>query len=158
MAWRAGSGTLGGMIPLLAAVAVGVVALWPRLRAAVTDATPDQAWDHFLVESGLRPVPVTMPDVQRVTELADVPLTLLDRAALGRTDGHLAMVAPLANDRVLVAVRRPGPTATAPGLVVRGGWVAQVMPGPPAEAWSTTAARATVASGAPSGPGPPPEA
>lgn len=133
------------MIPLLAAVAVGVVALWPRLRASVSDAGPDQAWDHFLVSSGLRPVPVSMADVQRVAELADVPPSLLDRAALGRTDTNLALVAPLTNARVLVAVRRPGPASTAPGLLVRDGWVAQVMAGPVERAWATTATRGTTA-------------
>ncbi len=140
------------MIALLAAVAVGVVALWPRLRAVVSDAAPDQVWDHFLVASGLRPVPVTMADVQRVAELADVPPTLLDRAALGRPDGHLTLVAPLVNDRVLVAVRRPGPAPTAPGLVVRDGWIAQVMEGPVPDAWAATATRPTASSGPPTGP------
>lgn len=145
LARSAGSGILATMIPLLAAVAVGVVALWPRLRVALSEAGPDQAWDHFLVASGMRPVPVSMADVQRVAELADVPPTLLDRAALGRTDGHLALVAPLTNARVLVAVRRPGPASTAPGLVVRDGWVAQVMEGPAEQAWATSTARATTA-------------
>lgn len=130
------------MIPLLAAIGLGVVALLPRLRAARAASTPEQAWDHFLVASGMRPVPLSMADVQKVAALADVPPSLLDRAALGRVDGALALVAPLANGRVLVAVRRTGPAPTAPGTKVREGWFMQVRPGPVERAWADTPVRA----------------
>lgn len=133
------------MIPLLAAIGLGVVALLPRLRAARASATPEQAWDHFLVASGMRPVPVSMADVQKVALLADVPPSLLERAALGRVDGALALVAPLANGRVLLAVRRKGPAPTAPGLKVRDGWFMQVRPGPIEQAWAGSPVRATAA-------------
>lgn len=131
------------MMFLLAAVGVGVAALLPRLRASATASSPDQVWDHFLVATGMRPVPVTMRDVRAVAELADVPTTLLDRVALGRTGGNLAMVAPLTNGRVLVAVRRDGPAASSPGLVVRGGWHIDLRPGPAEDAWATSPARGT---------------
>ncbi len=130
------------MIPLLAAIGLGVVALLPRLRAARATALPDQAWDHFLVASGMRPVPVTMADVQKVATLADVPPSLLERAALGRVDGTLALVAPLVNGRVLLAVRRNGPAPTSPGLTVRDGWVMEVRPGPVERAWGDSSVRA----------------
>ncbi|MBY5162820.1 hypothetical protein [Salsipaludibacter albus] len=135
------------MIPLLAVIGVGVVALWPRLRTSFASTPPDQAWDHFLVASGLRPVPVSMADVQAVAERAGVPTELLDRAALGRVDGDLALAAPLTNGRVLVGVRRDGPVARERGLVVRDGWQLHLLEGPVDAAWSrtplTNAGRAT---------------
>lgn len=130
------------MLLLLAAVGVGVVALLPRLRGATAPASAEQRWDHFLVASGLRPVPVTMPDVVAVARGADIPPAMLDRVALGRApDSSLLLVAQLANDRVLVAVRRAGPRASVPGLMVTDGWQLQLLPGPPARAWEATVLR-----------------
>lgn len=127
------------MLLLWLAVGIGVVAQLPRLRSHYAQRNPTLAWDHFLVTSGLRPVPAAMPDVVKVADLVDIPASMLDRAALGRTpDDALVLVATLTNDRVLVAVRRRGPMAAAPGTTSANGWHLQVVPGPPELAWQAT--------------------
>lgn len=124
------------MIWLLAVLIVGVALQVPRLRAHYARRSPIEHWDHFLVETGLRPVPATMPDVVAVAAKADIPPAMLDRVALGRTpDKCLAMVAQLTNGRVLVGVRRDGPTGARAHLVLADGWQLQVTSGPAARAW-----------------------
>ena len=133
---------MAAMLLLWIAVGVGVVSQVPRLRAHYARHTPGQAWDHFLVETGLRPVPASMPDVVAVADLAEIPATMLDRAALGRTpDKALLVLATLTNDRVLVGVRRDGPVPADDGVRVADGWHLQVLPGPARRAWTTTSLR-----------------
>lgn len=132
---------MAAMLLLWLAVGVGVVAQLPRLRSHYAK-NPTLAWDHFLVASGLRPVPASMPDVVDVADLVDIPAAMLDRAALGRTpDRALVLVATLTNDRVLVAVRRRGPIPAVTGTTVANGWHVQVLPGPPEAAWEATTVR-----------------
>ncbi len=133
---------MADMLLLWLAVGVGVVAQLPRLRSHYAQKNPTLAWDHFLVASGLRPVPAAMPDVVAVAELVDIPPGMLDRAALGRTPGKaLVLVATLTNDRVLIAVRRRGPIPAVEGTTVAKGWHLQVLPGPPQAAWEATSVR-----------------
>jgi len=130
------------MLLLWIAVGVGVVSQLPRLREHYARTTPGQSWDHFLIETGLRPVPASMPDVVAVADLADVPATMLDRAALGRTeDKALLVLATLTNQRVLVGVRRGGPVPAVAGVVLADGWQLQVLAGPASAAWEATALR-----------------
>lgn len=134
------------MIFLLLAIGVGVATQVPRLRAHYATTSPARVWDHFLVASGLRPVPATMPDVVTVAAKADIPATMLDRAALGRdANGALVVLATLTNNRVLIAVRRDGPMPASSGLTVADGWRLQVLAGPASHAWDTTLLRATTA-------------
>jgi hypothetical protein len=133
---------MAAMLLLWIAVGVGVVSQVPRLRAHYARRSPGQTWDHFLVESGLRPVPASMPDVVAVADLADIPASMLDRAALGRTpDRALLVLATLTNDRVLVGVRRDGPVGAGDGVRVVDGWHLQVLAGPAGRAWAATTLR-----------------
>lgn len=130
------------MILLLLAIGFGVATQVPRLRAHYARSAPGQVWDHFLVSADLRPVPASMADVVTVATRADVPASMLDRAALGRSDdGELLLVATLVNGRVLIGVRRTGLRPATPGLLVVDGWHLQVLDGPPAVAWEATPLR-----------------
>lgn len=141
------------MIFLLLAIGVGVATQVPRLRAHYRRRDPGAVWDHFLVQSGLRPVPAAMPDVVTVAGKADVPAEMLDRAALGRADdGALLLVVVLTNDRVLVGARREGPVTAIRGLVVEDGWQLQILPGPATAAWDATSLRGSPTSSAGSTP------
>lgn len=130
------------MLLLWVAVGIGVVTQLPRLRSHYAQRNPSHNWDHFLVQTQLRPVPAAMSDVVTVAALMDIPAPMLDRAALGRTsDKELLLVATLTNDHVLIGVRRASPVPATSGIVVVDGWQLEVLPGPATTAWEVTTLR-----------------
>lgn len=110
-------------VVMLLVVVLAGWAVASLLRAPRGPRDPQVDWEHWLEDSGLRPVlPRTRPVAEAAGAAGRRPVEV-ERAAMGRaSDGSPVVVAQLADATVLVAAQRQGPAPTDAAMTVAGGW------------------------------------